>query len=120
MSNQGKVDELLRLKEALKRNRREGSRMRRRLKQLEEELGLYLESKEQSGFKYRNLAIIKENKIKRAIKKKKEKETDSIRFLEQQGIKNPQKILDGILECRRGEPVEQIKLSYKKYKKKSI
>ena len=90
------------------------------IKYLENELGSYLDSKDQPGLRYRNMAIIKEDKIKRKVKKKSLQHGDSIKFLQDQGISNPEMILGGILEARRGDPSSEFKFKYKKYTRKSI
>lgn len=119
MSIQGQVNELKSIHNELTLIRKRGSTLRKRAKQLEEEIDAYLDSKDQPGLKYKGMAIIRENKPKRKIKKKADQKTDSINVLEQHGIDNPEKVLEEILEARRGSPTEQRKLKFKKYKKKT-
>jgi hypothetical protein len=120
MSQAGIVEELISLRQELVRNRKQGTKLRKRIKYLENELGSYLDSKDQPGLRYRNMAIIKEDKIKRKVKKKSLQHGDSIKFLQDQGISNPEMILGGILEARRGDPSSEFKFKYKKYTRKSI
>ena len=118
MSIQGQVNEFRSIQNELAIMRKRGTVLRKRAKQLENEISDYLESKDQPGLKYKGMAIIRESKTKRLPKKKADKNTDSIYILEKCGIKNPEKILEEIIEARKGIPTEQTKLTFKKYKKK--
>lgn len=119
MSIQGKVNELNSIKNELKSIRERGSVLRKLMKQIEDEISEYLDSKDQPGLKYKGTAIIREVKTKRRTKNKNEQRTDAIYILEQHGIDRPETVLDEIIESRRGSPTEHRKLTFKKYKKKT-
>lgn len=118
MSIQGKVNELNSIKSELKSLRARGASLRKRMKQIEEELNYYLESKDQPGLKYKGTAIIRETITKRLPKKKKDARADSIYVLEKHGIGSPERVFDELMDARRGSPTEHNKLKFKKYKKK--
>lgn len=114
MSIQGKVNELNSIKKELKLLRDKGSALRKRLKQIEEEIDEYLDAKDQPGLKYKGVAIIRETKQKRRVKKKNEQREDAIDVLKRYGINRPEEVFDEIMEARRGSPVDQRKLTLKK------
>lgn len=118
MSIQGQVDELKSIQNELASMRKKGSALRKRAKQIEEEIDAYLDAKDQPGLKYKGMAIIRETKPKRNPKKKSDQKADSINVLEQYGVEDPEKVLEEVMEARRGTPTEQRKLKFKKYKKK--
>lgn len=93
-------------------------RLRARAKEVEQNILQYLESKEQEGVKYDGTVVLVESKTKRVSKKKKEVEEDSINVLREHGIENPERVLQEILEARRGEAVQNQKLKIKKLKNK--
>lgn len=115
MSIQSKVNEINSIKQELNSIRIRGSILRKKMKEIEEEINQYLDIKDQPGLKYKGIAIIRETKPTRKTKKKKEQREDSIYVLEKYGIDNPEKVLDEIMEARRGIPKEQTKLKFKKY-----
>jgi hypothetical protein len=118
MSIQGKVSELNSIKNELKSLRIRGTTLRKRGKQIEEEIDEYLDMKDQPGLKYKGTAIIRETATKRRTKKKDEKRSDAIHVLEKYGIGSPEKILDELTESGRGSPTEHRKLKFQKIKKK--
>lgn len=114
MSIKTKVDELNSIKSELKSLRIRGATLRKRVKQIEDEIDEYLEIKEQPGLKYKGTAIVRETATKRRVKKKDEQRSDAIYILEKHGIDSPEKVLDEIIDSRRGSPTEQRKLKFKK------
>lgn len=118
MSIQGKVNELKSIQTELAYIRKTASALRKRSKQLEEEIDTYLDAKDQPGLKYKGVAIIRETKPKRKPKKKSDQKADAIYVLQQHGVGEPEKVLEEVMEARRGTPTEQRKLKFKKYKKK--
>ena len=118
MSIQGKVNELNSIQNELKSLRIRGATLRKRSKQIEEEIDEYLDMKDQPGLKYKGTAIIRETSTKRRVKKKDEQRLDALSILEDRGIDAPEKLLDEILDSRRGSPTEHRKLKFKKIKKK--
>lgn len=118
MSIQGKVNELNSIKSELKSLRQRGTALRKRVKVIEDEIDEYLDSKDQPGLKYKGTAIIRETSTKRRTKKKADARADAIYVLERRGVESPEKLLDEIMEARRGSPTEQRKLKFKTIKKK--
>ncbi len=118
MSIQGKVNELNSIQNELKSLRIRGATLRKRAKIIEEEIDEYLDMKDQPGLKYKGSAIFRETATKRRIKKKIEQRSDAIDVLEKHGVDDPDKILDEIIEARRGSPTEHRKLKFKKIKNK--
>jgi hypothetical protein len=118
MSIKGKVDELNSIKGELKSLRTRGAILRKRAKQIEDEIDEYLDLKDQPGLKYKGTAIVRDTTTKRRVKKKDEQKSDAIYVLERHGINSPEKVLQELIESRRGSPTEQRKLKFKKIKKK--
>ena len=119
MSIQGKVNELQAIQKELKVLRQRGTALRNRAKEIEQEIDDYLVSKDQPGLKYKGIAIIREDKTIRRIKKKDEQKIDAIDVLEKHGVHSPEKVLEELLDSRRGSPTVKNKLKIKKYKKKN-
>lgn len=113
-SIQSYVNELKNLNIELKRVNKTAFDIRKKIKEAEKNIIEYLREKEQPGVKYQDMAIIIENKTKRTTKKKKDIEEDSIRVLEEHGIRNAKSVLDKILEARKGEEIENKKIKIKK------
>ena len=116
MSIQGQVNELNSIKNELKSIRIRNIYLKLQIKKIEDEIGHYLESKDQPGLKYKGVAIIKEVKTKHKQKKKSEQILDCIQVLEKYGINNPETVLDELTYAKKGSPTEHTKLKYKKYK----
>lgn len=116
MSIQGKVNEINSIKSELKSLRNRGTLLRKRQKQIEEDINNYLELKDQPGLKYKGTAIIRETTTKRRPKKKKDARSDSIDVLEKYGIRSPEKVFDELMDVQKGSPTEHNKLKFKKYK----
>jgi hypothetical protein len=113
MSIQAKVDELNSIKKELEYVRKKTAPLRKRLKELEDEICVYLNAKEQQGLKYKNMAIIKEQKTVHAKKKKEEKLRESMSILRSYGIHNPERVLKELTESQKGSPLEKEKLKIK-------
>ena len=116
MSIQSYVNELTSIKSELKSIRLRGTQLRIRAKKIEEHIKEYLDSKEQPGVKYKGTAIIREIKTKHNNKKIVDQKADCIKLLEKYGINNPEKLLEELHTAKKGHPVEQTKLTFKKYK----
>lgn len=116
MSIQGKVNELNSIKSELKSLRDRGSILRKRIKEIEEEIKEYLDMKDQPGLKYKGTAIIRETVTKRQQKKKQDAITDAMYVLKKYGVNSPERVLKEVMDARRGSPTEYDKLRFKKYK----
>lgn len=119
MSIQGKVNELNSIQNELTAIRKRSSGLRQRAKQIEQEINDYLDAKDQPGLKYKGMVIIRETKPKHKTKKKADQKTDAIYVLKQNGIDDPERVLEEILTARKGSPTEHTKLKIKKYKNKN-
>ena len=113
MSIQAKVDELNSIKKELDFIRRKTAPLRKRSKELEDEICHYMNEKEQKGLKYKNMAIIKEQKTVHTKKKKEEKLRESMNILRSYGIHNPEMVLKELSETQKGSPLERDKLKIK-------
>ena len=102
MSIQAYVTELENLNIESKRLKNCLLELRKKIKIVENNIMLYLQEKQQPGVKYHNTAIIIENKSKRTVKPKKDKEDDALRILEEYGIKDSRNVLEQILEDGKG------------------
>jgi len=116
MSIQSYLNELNSIKSELKTIRTRGTLLRSRAKKIEEHIKEYLDSKEQPGLKYKGTAIIREIKTKHNNKKIVEQKADCIQVLEKYGINNPEKLLEELHDAKKGHPIEETKLKFKKYK----
>ena len=114
MSIQGKVNELNSIKSELKSLRARGTMLRKKMKDVEEEIKEYLERKDQPGLKYRGTAIIRETVTKRAPKKKQDATNDAVYVLEKHGIHSPERVLKEVMDARRYSPTEHDRLRFKK------
>lgn len=114
MSIKAYVDELEQIQVEIKRNNARNSILRQRSKELEANIFEYLAHKGQHGIKYNGRAIIMEQKEKRPVKKKKEKEADIISFLENLGVKDPADVYNQLQDVQRSDPVEENKIKFKK------
>lgn len=117
MTIQGKVNELNSIHSELKSLRIRGATLRKRAKEIENEIDEYLKIKDQPGLKYKGTAIIRETETTRRIKKKNEQRVDAIDLLERYGIENPEKVFEELMESRRGSPTEKSKIKFKKINK---
>ncbi len=113
---QSYVNQLRDLNIELKRVTKNASEIRKEIKVVEKNILEYLNEKEQPGVKYKDIAIVVENKTKRAGKSKKEKEEDSLRILEEYGISDPKDVLKKIQDAQKGEEIENQKIKIKQIK----
>lgn len=116
-SIQSYISEIKNLNIELKRINKQATGIRKRIKDLEQNIINYLSKKEQPGVKFQDIAIVVENKTKREYKAKKDKEDAAIKILENRGISDSKYVLEQILEARRGNPVEDKKIKIKKINK---
>lgn len=118
MSIKNYVNEMNLINAEIKRVSAHLKNLRKKSKELEEYIVIFLKQKDQPGLKYDNTAIIVETKAKRTSKKKSEAEIDALRVLEENGVEDPRKVLQEIIEARKGYEVEQKKLKIKKINRK--
>lgn len=113
MSIQGYLDELEEINKEIKANNARNKVLRARAKELHTNVQTYLANKDQPGIKYKGKAILLESKEKYKRKPKKEKELDSIAFLESIGVPNPKDTYSRILGLQKGESYHDQKLMIK-------
>lgn len=114
MSIQSYVNELESIKIELKSLNEKRRKLKTREHELENNIADFLKSKDQVGVKYQGSKIILEQKEKRVNKKNKDKDMDAINVLLNYGLNDPQKVLNEILEARKGEKVQTDKLKIQK------
>jgi hypothetical protein len=112
MAIQGKIDELNSIKIELKSLRVRSKHLRSVCSNLENEIDEYLEQKDQQGIKYKGTAITRQTSSKRSSKNKTDIRTDGIRVLEKNGVDNPEKVYDEMMEARLGEEKYLTKLKF--------
>ena len=110
----GIVNEFQQLKIEIDMRSKEMRKLRKRKKELEKEISIFIKDKNQPGLKHRDIAIIPEGKPKRLYKKKEERENDGKYILEKYGISDSRRVLNELLEAMKGDPVESDKIKIKK------
>lgn len=118
MSIQGLVNERQAIKAELKTIGVHTSKLRKRVKTIEQEIEEYLEAKDQPGLKYKNIAITREKVDVSKPKKKKDIKEDAIRLFEDYNARSPDRLYERFMEIRKGSPVEKRKLKFKTLKEK--
>jgi len=76
----------------------------------------YLKSKNTPGVKNNGLAVVLHEKPTSAPKKTKDRDMDAQLVLERYGIKDSQRVLEEIMNARKGEEIIKEKLQIHKYK----
>lgn len=99
------VTELKNINDELKSLRIKTIKLNHRKKELEEKLVDYLDKNEQNGVKFKGTAVIKEEKDKHVPLKKKEKNQTAIFLLQQNGVKNPEKVYKELIDKLKGDVV---------------
>ena len=116
MSIKSNVQELESIKEELKTLTRRRKVLNNRKNELEKAITNYLKEKDQTGVKHQGKAIILEEKEQRSLKKIKERDNDASEILKKYGINNAMKVLNEILDARKGEKIIKEKLVISKLK----
>lgn len=98
----GLINELQSINTNLKLLRKETMQLNKRKKKIEKELSEFIEHKEQPGLKYKNIAILPNEKTKREYKKRVDKERDGRSVLEKYGIQNSDSVLKEVIEAMKG------------------
>ena len=117
MSIANYVNELKNVNAEIKRLAAQTSALRKRAKTLEQNIIEFLNEKDQYGVKFQDTAIVVETKPKWEHKGKKDKDEDSLRILEENGIHNAREVLDDLFKARKGNEIEVKKLKITKIKK---
>jgi regulator of sigma D len=85
------------------KNKAIDKKLKERQQYLENQIDKYLEEKKHPGVKNRNIAIIKEEKETRIRPKKKDGEDNCLKFLYEQGVKNPQEVFKTLMNKIKGD-----------------
>lgn len=101
------VTELKALSVELQRLSTEVTKLRKRKKELETVLTKFLEERKQPGFKYKNMAIIAEEKNQQVSKPKDERLKDSIELLRHHGVQNADKVYEELMKNQKMERVKK-------------
>lgn len=118
MSIQPQVNELNGIKAELKAINAKAKRLRARKKVLEAEIAEFIKSKDLPGVKHHGTEIRVEEKTTRAGKSNKQRDLDAMDVLERYGIRHPDRVLQELMEARKGEEIAVNKLKMKQPKKK--
>jgi hypothetical protein len=112
ISIKSSVDELKNINIEIKRLRENLCKLKKRSVELEKYIVSYLNEKNELGFKSEGTAIIMTNKTKKIKKSKKEIESETSRYLENNGIRNPKEFMDNINKIREGDKIDmqQVKI----------
>jgi transposase len=117
MSLKPYLEELDAIKNELKSLTERRRKLNSRKIQIEEYIKDFLREKDQPGVKYNGIAYRLNEKEKRQPKKKHEQYTQSIDVLKKYGIQNSEKVLEELIEARRGYLIPSDKLEIKKIKR---
>jgi hypothetical protein len=120
MSIQPQVNELNGIKAELKTLNARAKKLRARKKHLEAEIAAYIKSKDLPGVKHRGAEIRVEEKTKRAGKSNQQRDKDAMDVLAQYGIRHPDRVLQELMEARKGEeiPIDKLKMKLPKKKRR--
>ena len=116
MSIQSYVQELEAIRGEIKILNEKKKKLNVRVKTLEGNISEYLKSKDQPGVKYNGKEIILERKEVPGPKKPKERDSDSLKVLEKYGIKDSSKVLEELMNARKGDLVTKDKIKVTKMK----
>lgn len=114
MSLKSSIQELDRVDKEITRLSGILKKLRSQKKNVEQNIIKFLQEKNQPGVKYKNNAIMVEQKEKRTRKKKTQKNQDIVNVLVSYGIHNPEEALKKILEANSGNIEMTDKLKIKK------
>lgn len=101
------VTELKAISVELTRLNTEITKLRRRKKELETVLSKFLEDKKQPGFKYKNMAIVAEEKNRQISKPKDQRLKDAVDILRQNGVANPDRVYDELMKSQKKEEIKR-------------
>ena len=118
MSIQPQVNELKSIEIELKSLSSKTKKLRARKKKLEEKIASYIRKNDLPGVKHQGVKVLVQEKTRRANKPSKQRDEDAIKILSEYGVRNPEIVLEQILEARKGEAilVDGLKMSKNKNK----
>lgn len=110
------VSELEKIIEERKKIKLSDKKLKDRQTYLEKKIENYLDTKNQPGLKNKTIAITKEEKETHRRGKKKDKEEDALKFLRDQGVRNPEETLKNLLSKMKGDVEYKTILKIRKIK----
>jgi uncharacterized membrane protein YgaE (UPF0421/DUF939 family) len=99
----GDMNEMKSINVEIKRLSDQIKRLKERKKELDENILEYLKDKDSEALRYKDMLVISKEKKHREKKKKVERENDILNVLQQAGISDSVKVLDGIKSALRGK-----------------
>lgn len=117
MSIKADVEELRIIQIELKTMTERRKKLKQRETLVKERISAFLQSKDQPGVKTADMAIRLEQKETHERLKPKDKDQLSISILEKYGIKDSSKVLEELMEARKGNTIMTEKLTIQKMKK---
>lgn len=117
MSIKTYLDELEKLNSEIQLNSRRNRELRNRVKQVENLIKDFLNTKEQQGLKYNGKAIVLENKEMHVSRPKKEKEKEMMEYLHSLGLRDCNSVYNKLMNIQKGDVFECQKLKVKKLDK---
>ena len=114
MSIIGKIEELNGLKSEIKSLRKRISFLNKQKKDVELYICNYIKNENPHGLKYNNITLKTETSMKRNRKRKDDQQKDAENVLRSYGIRDPETVLQSVLNARRGNETETEKLVIKK------
>lgn len=115
MSIQADVTELMNLERELKQLSARRKLLNEKLTTTKQRIANFLKSKGQTGVKMSGIALIVEEKQKHGKKNEKEAKSAAVNVLTKHGVRHAEKVLEEILNAKRGEAVTVSKVITKKY-----
>lgn len=112
-------NELQSIKTAISKNNKDNAVLRKRAKNIENQLTDHVEAKNPDGVKFQDTAILIDKKAKWSYKSKKDTEQDSLQILEENGVPNPREVLDELKKARKGQEIESKIIKIKKIKNRN-
>lgn len=110
-----KMNELKNLVAEMKRLNTTLREMRDRKKEIEADILTYIEENELPGFKFNEIVVLKTESTVRTRKKKKEKDEEIIKVLEEAGIADAKNVCEKLKNAGKGEEQQVPKLRIKQH-----
>ena len=117
MSIKADVRELQSIRLELRRLTQERKELKEKEAKVEARIRDFLKAKDQPGLRDGDFSLIIEEKEVAGPKRPKERQEDSIAVLERYGVHSPEKLLEELMQARKGEVVVKEKLKVSKPRK---
>lgn len=114
------VEELEYTQEEIKKNNERNRILRNRCNELKTYIKEFLDEKGQVGLKYNGKVVILQNKQKRYIKGKNEREADVTKFLTGLGISNPKDVYNKIEDLSKKDYTDKCEIKVQKIKNDTV